>query len=94
MAVHVGSLLSELCPCSPPYHLEPSTYHLTYTHIVTADTETREYQQAKLRVEELRAQIAYHEHRYFVLDQPEISDAEFDAPRAASCASSRRSTRS
>ncbi len=24
------------------------------------------------------SQIAYHEHRYFVLDAPEISDAEFD----------------
>jgi DNA ligase (NAD+) len=45
----------------------------------TTTSETREYQQAKLRVEELRSQIAYHEHRYFVLDQPEISDAEFDA---------------
>jgi DNA ligase (NAD+) len=42
------------------------------------DAETRDYQQAKLRVEELRSQIAYHEHRYFVLDSPEISDAEFD----------------
>ena len=40
--------------------------------------DTRDYQQAKLRVEELRAQIAYHEHRYFVLDEPEISDANFD----------------
>ena len=40
--------------------------------------ETRDYQQAKLRIEELRSQIAYHEHRYFVLDEPEISDAAFD----------------
>ena len=47
--------------------------------MTTTAAETREYQQAKLRVEELRSQIAYHEHRYFVLDQPEISDAEFDA---------------
>ena len=29
-------------------------------------------------IEELREQIRYHEHRYFVLDTPEISDAEFD----------------
>ncbi len=43
------------------------------------DTDTRAFQQAKLRVEELRSLIAYHEHRYFVLDQPEIPDAEFDA---------------
>jgi DNA ligase (NAD+) len=40
--------------------------------------ETAEFQQAQARVEELRSQIAYHEHRYFVLDDPEISDAEFD----------------
>jgi DNA ligase (NAD+) len=40
--------------------------------------ETKSYEDAKLRADELRAQIAYHEHRYFVLDDPEISDAEFD----------------
>jgi DNA ligase (NAD+) len=39
----------------------------------------REAQEAKLRVEELRAQINYHDYRYFVLDQPEVSDAEYDA---------------
>jgi DNA ligase (NAD+) len=31
------------------------------------------------RVEALREQIRYHEHRYYVLDDPEISDAEYDA---------------
>ncbi len=46
---------------------------------MTTDIQSRDFQRAKLRVEELRSQIAYHEHRYFVLDQPEISDAEFDA---------------
>jgi len=30
------------------------------------------------KLEGLRAKIRYHEHRYYVLDQPEISDAEFD----------------
>lgn len=30
------------------------------------------------RIEELRDQIRYHEHRYYVLDDPEVSDAEFD----------------
>ena len=29
-------------------------------------------------VEALRDKIRYHEHRYYVLDDPEISDAEFD----------------
>ena len=31
------------------------------------------------RVEELRAEIEHHNHRYYVLDDPEISDAEYDA---------------
>ncbi len=31
------------------------------------------------RALELREQIRYHEHRYYVLDDPEISDAEYDA---------------
>src|SRR5271166_5252935 len=30
------------------------------------------------KIEALRDQIRYHEHRYYVLDDPEISDAEFD----------------
>ncbi|MEX2245625.1 MAG: NAD-dependent DNA ligase LigA [Dehalococcoidia bacterium] len=47
--------------------------------MTTEAAETRDFQEAKLRVEELRSQIAYHEHRYFVLDQPQISDAKFDA---------------
>jgi len=32
----------------------------------------------KKRVEELREQINYHNYRYYVLDSPEISDAEYD----------------
>jgi len=32
-----------------------------------------------VRVDELRAQIAYHNHRYHTLDDPEISDADYDA---------------
>lgn len=31
------------------------------------------------RVASLRATIEYHDHRYYVLDDPEISDAEYDA---------------
>ncbi len=33
---------------------------------------------AEHRIEALRDQIRHHEHRYFVLDDPAISDAEFD----------------
>ena len=32
----------------------------------------------KKRVEKLRETIEYHNHRYYVLDDPEISDAEYD----------------
>jgi DNA ligase (NAD+) len=34
---------------------------------------------AKARLEELRALIHYHNHRYHVLDDPEIADVEYDA---------------
>jgi DNA ligase (NAD+) len=40
--------------------------------------EEAEVATAKLRVEELRARIEHHSHRYYVLDAPEISDADFD----------------
>jgi len=30
------------------------------------------------QIEKLREKLRYHEHRYYVLDDPEISDAEFD----------------
>lgn len=30
------------------------------------------------RIDQLRDKIRYHEHRYYVLDDPEISDAEYD----------------
>ena len=29
-------------------------------------------------LEELREEIRHHEHRYYVLDDPEISDVKFD----------------
>ena len=31
------------------------------------------------RIDDLRRQLRHHEHRYYVLDQPEIDDAEYDA---------------
>ncbi len=35
-------------------------------------------QQIKKRIEELRREIEYHNYRYYVLDDPEISDGEYD----------------
>ncbi|MBM4347856.1 MAG: NAD-dependent DNA ligase LigA, partial [Deltaproteobacteria bacterium] len=32
----------------------------------------------KNRVEKLREEIEYHNYRYYVLDQPEVSDAQYD----------------
>jgi DNA ligase (NAD+) len=31
------------------------------------------------RIEQLREELRRHEHLYYVLDQPEITDAEYDA---------------
>ena len=31
------------------------------------------------RIDSLRSAVRYHQHRYYVLDDPEVSDAEFDA---------------
>src|SRR5215210_5632909 len=39
---------------------------------------TRTQKDAQERVDELREQVDHHVHRYHVLDEPEISDAEFD----------------
>ena len=36
-------------------------------------------EQARQRVEELREQVEYHARRYYVLDDPEIGDDEYDA---------------
>jgi DNA ligase (NAD+) len=40
--------------------------------------EERRLAVAKRRVEELREQINHHNYRYHVLDDPEVSDAEYD----------------
>ena len=32
----------------------------------------------KKKVEKLREEIEYHNYRYYILDQPEISDAQYD----------------
>jgi DNA ligase (NAD+) len=44
-----------------------------------ADKEDADLGAARVRVEELRAQLNHHNYRYHVLDAPEIADADYDA---------------
>ena len=46
---------------------------------MTKKKKTAKVAEPSARAEELREQIRHHEHAYYVLDLPEISDAEFDA---------------
>ncbi len=41
--------------------------------------EKNKREKAARRVETLRAELRRHEHLYYVMDAPEISDAEYDA---------------
>jgi DNA ligase (NAD+) len=43
-----------------------------------ARMEERDRADAKVHVEELREQLNHHSYRYHVLDDPEVSDAEYD----------------
>jgi len=45
---------------------------------VVPKKEEAEFAEARIRAEELRAQIEFHNYRYHVLDEPEISDASYD----------------
>ncbi|HYG73049.1 MAG TPA: NAD-dependent DNA ligase LigA, partial [Actinomycetota bacterium] len=45
---------------------------------MAATKEERDLTVAKRRVDELRADLNHHSYRYHVLDDPEISDAEYD----------------
>ncbi|WP_084057283.1 NAD-dependent DNA ligase LigA [Desulfacinum hydrothermale] len=42
-------------------------------------TTTPSKDSVRRRIEELRRQIRYHNYRYYALDDPEISDAQYDA---------------
>lgn len=54
-----------------------------YTRLMTAETERDpqaelHLEAARERVEELRSEIRYHDHQYYVLNQPEIGDTQYD----------------
>ena len=40
---------------------------------------------AAARADELRSQLEYHGHRYYVLDDPELSDPDYDALLNVNC---------
>lgn len=42
-------------------------------------TSDRQHEAAKLRLEELRAELNEHNYRYHVLDDPSVSDGQYDA---------------
>ena len=48
------------------------------THAAAVE-QGREFEAARERIEELRTQIRYHDHRYHVLAVPEIGDSQYDA---------------
>ncbi len=45
---------------------------------MAAQVESPEIGQPQERIEKLRESVSHHQYRYYVLDDPEISDAEFD----------------
>ena len=44
----------------------------------SAPSDERALAEAKLRVDELRAEVEHHRYRYHLLDDPEVADAEYD----------------
>ena len=59
--------------------MTPATIPDDSTAAATASTDDEEHYAARNRAEELRDQLRYHNYRYYVLDDPEISDQDWDA---------------
>ncbi|MEX2445890.1 MAG: NAD-dependent DNA ligase LigA [Dehalococcoidia bacterium] len=47
--------------------------------VAEPEAEQRDLEEARQRVEELRSLIRYHDHRYYVLQEPEVGDSQYDA---------------
>ena len=46
---------------------------------MTTPAAQRDLEAARLQIEELRNRVRHHEHRYHVLDDPELGDSDYDA---------------
>ena len=53
--------------------------HCSGSPAVSGMTEIMQIEDVQKRIEELRRLIEHHNYRYYVLDDPEVSDAEYDA---------------
>ena len=56
-----------------------SSAHAYILSTMTTPEPTGAHEAARREIEELRSLVRYHEHRYHVLDDPEIGDSEYDA---------------
>ena len=56
-----------------------SRAHAYILSTMTTPEPTGAHEAARREIEELRPLVRYHEHRYHVLDDPEIGDSEYDA---------------
>ena len=56
-----------------------SRAHAYILSTMTTPEPTGAHEAARREIEELRSLVRYHEHRYHVLDDPEIVDSEYDA---------------
>ena len=60
-----------------PYAMAPDDFSAALD-VLPSDGSTAERGDAPRRVEELRAAIAHHDYLYYVLDRPELPDADYD----------------
>ena len=56
-----------------------SSAHAYILGTMTTPEPTGAHEAARREIEELRPLVRYHEHRYHVLDDPEIGDSDYDA---------------